>query len=86
MVTRLQEALLKDVADAAGGFYSRFEGTETLRRLVTNGFGMMTRQDIDTREKRKAIEFYYWPLSIGLLFLVCSLVIHETPRRQVAKV
>ncbi|MFT4639313.1 MAG: Ca-activated chloride channel family protein [Verrucomicrobiales bacterium] len=80
VISRLQETLLRDVADAAGGFYSRFEGTATLKRLVTDGFGMMTRQEIETRAQRIAFEFYHWPLSIGLLFLVCSLVIHEAPR------
>lgn len=80
VVTRLQENVLEEVANAAGGFYSRFEGNESLRRLVTDGFGMMTRQDIDTRAQRRPIERYYWPLSIGLIFLLASLTIHETPR------
>lgn len=80
VVTRLQESLLQEVAEAAGGFYNRFEGTDSLRRLVTEGFGTMTRQDIDTREQRRPIEYYHWPLSIGLIFLLASLVIHENPR------
>jgi Ca-activated chloride channel family protein len=80
VVTRLQESLLQDVAGSAGGFYTRFEGSESLRRLVTEGFASMSRQDIDTRNRKKPIEFYHWPLSIGLLFLVASLIVHETPR------
>ncbi len=82
VVTKLQEPFLEEVAQVAGGFYSRFEGTETLRRLVTDGFGMMTREDIDTREQRVPIEHYHWPLSIGLIFLLASLIIHETPRSR----
>ena len=86
VVTKLQEELLRTIADAGGGFYSRFEGSETLRRLVTDGFSMMTRQDIDTREQRRAIEHYQWPLSIGIIFLLASLFVHETPRTRHARV
>lgn len=82
VVSKLQESLLENVADAAGGFYSRFEGTSTLRKLVTDGFSMMTRQDIDTREQRRAIDHFQWPLGIGLVFLLASLAIHETPKRK----
>lgn len=83
VVTKLEEGLLESVADAANGFYSRFEGTPTLRRLVTDGFSRMTREDIDTREQRVPIEHYHWPLSIGLIFMVASLLIHETPRSSI---
>ena len=82
VISKLQEGLLEDVADAAGGFYSRFEGTPTLRKLVTDGFSMMTRQDIDTREQRRAIDYFQWPLGFGLIYLLASLAIHETPKRR----
>ena len=74
--------MLENVADAAGGFYSRFEGTPTLRKLVTDGFSMMTRQDIDSREQRRAIDHFQWPLGFGLIYLLASLCIHETPKRR----
>ena len=74
VITRLQESLLEDVANAASGFYSRFEGTDTLRKLVTDGFGTMTRQDINIWEQRRPIEHYQWPLTFGVIFLLASLV------------
>ena len=82
VITRLQAKILQDVAAAAGGSYNQFHGTETLERLVTEGFASMTRQHIATREQRRPVEHYYWPLSIGLMFLLASLLVHETPRRR----
>lgn len=81
VISRLQEMLLKDIADTAGGLYQRFEGRRTLQQLVTQGFATMTREDIDTREQRQPIEHYQWPLGFALLFLIFSLIVHETPRK-----
>ncbi len=82
VVTKLEEGVLKEVASAAGGFYQRFEGTDSLQRLVSEGLGSMTREDIDSRERRRAIERYQWPLGAGLALLFIGLAIHESPRRR----
>ena len=85
VISRLNEALLEEIASAAGGFYGRFDGTPSLQRLASDGFGSMTREDIDAREQRRAHEYYQWPLSVGLFLLLIGSAIHETPKkRQVA--
>ena len=81
VISKLQENILKEVAEEGGGFYQRFVGSETLQRLAREGLASMTRADIDSRKNRRPIERYQWPLGLGLLFLFAGAAIHESKRK-----
>lgn len=85
--SRLDEARLSEIAEAAGGFYLRLEnGPPDMRQIVERGLGQMTEHEIDARQARKPIERYQWPLSAAILLLVAGLLTRERKRRPVAAV
>jgi Ca-activated chloride channel family protein len=80
--TKLDEARLKGIAQATGGFYLRLQ-PDTVLRLVRDGINRLGESKLGQRTVRTPIERYRWPLAIGLLLLVISSVLSE--RRRVQK-
>src|SRR5690606_4207002 len=79
--SRLDEARLRTIAEAAGGFYLHLQaGLADMQRLYRDGLSTMNEQEVDTRLSRQPIERYQWPLGIGMLFLVLSTLIGERRR------
>jgi Ca-activated chloride channel family protein len=82
--SRLDEERLRAIAEASGGFYLRLQnGLAEMRQLVRDGLGIMSEKDINTDVARQPIERYQWPLGIGLLLLVSTMLMGE--RRRVGK-
>jgi Ca-activated chloride channel family protein len=83
--SRLDEKRLREIAEAAGGFYLHLEnGPATMQRLVTEGIGKMKAGDIDVRLSRRAIERYEWPLGAGVAALAISTLIGDRKRARQA--
>ncbi|MES2572014.1 MAG: VWA domain-containing protein [Verrucomicrobiota bacterium] len=86
--SRLDEERLTKIATLTGGFYLRLQnGLADTGRIVREGLGKMTEQDIDAKLSRQPIERYEWPLSAGIFFMTLSMLIGErrkTPSRPVA--
>ncbi len=80
--SRLDEAALKAIAAATGGFYvplgTQGEGLDAIFNAV---LGSMTKHDLAFRQQKIYIERFQWPLSASLGMLLVSLLI-GTRRRS----
>ena len=79
--TKLDEARLKGIAQATGGFYLRLE-PDTVLRLVRDGINRLGESKLGQRTFHIPIERYRWPLALGLLLLVISSILSERQRIQ----
>ncbi len=91
--SKLDETRLREVAQAAGGFYLHLEnGPRTMKQLFSEGLAKMQVADINARMSRRPIERYEWPLAAAILLFAIALLINDrkgsrTPtadRRRVA--
>ena len=89
--SKLDEARLREVAQAAGGFYVHLEnGPRTMKQLFSDGLAKMQVADINARLSRRPIERYEWLLSVAILFFALALLINDrkglpTARRRPEK-
>ncbi len=80
--TKLDESRLREIAQAAGGFYVSLQnGPAAMQEIFMKGLEPMREHDIDARTSRQPIERYQWPLALGLALLAWSLLIGERKRR-----
>ncbi|CAN5486591.1 hypothetical protein BH18VER2_BH18VER2_10170 [soil metagenome] len=81
--SKLDEARLREVAQAAEGFYLHLEnGPRTMQQLVTDGLGKMKVADINARLSRKPIERYEWPLAAAIFLFALALLINDRQRKS----
>jgi len=82
--SHLDEANLKAIAEATGGFYVHLEnGSATAKAIIEQGLAKMEASEYEARESHP-IERYEWPLGAGILLLIASAAIGE--RRRVKAV
>jgi Ca-activated chloride channel family protein len=79
--TKLDEARLKAIAQATGGFYLHLQ-PDTVLRLVRDGINRLGESKLGQRTFRTPIERYQWPLALGLLLLIISSLLSERQRFQ----
>jgi Ca-activated chloride channel homolog len=76
--SRLDETRLREIAQAADGFYLHLEsGPRTMKQLFNDGLAKMQVADINARLSRRPIERYEWPLTAAILFFALALLINE---------
>jgi Ca-activated chloride channel family protein len=81
--SKLDEKRLREVAQAAGGFYLHLEnGPHTMQQLYTEGLAKMQAAEMDVRLSRRPIERYEWPLGAALVTLALSILIGERKRSR----
>jgi Ca-activated chloride channel homolog len=81
--SKLDEKRLREVAQAAGGFYLHLEnGPRTMQQLYTEGLAKMQAAEMDVRLSRRPIERYEWPLGAALVTLALSILIGERKRSR----
>ena len=79
--TRLDEARMREVADAGGGFYVHLQnGPAEMSQIVREGLGKMNAKESDARVAQQAIERYQWPLGAAILCALAALVIGDRRR------
>jgi len=79
--SKLDEKRLRDVAQAADGFYLHLEnGPRTMQQLYGEGLIKMQAAEFDVRLARRPIEHYEWPLGLALLALTFSILFPERKR------
>jgi Ca-activated chloride channel homolog len=79
----LDEARLKAIAKATGGFYLHL-GPDTVMRLVRDGINLLSETNLGKRTFRTPIERYQWPMAIGFLLLIGSSVLGDRRRLEKA--
>ena len=86
MKSKLDETRLREVAQAAGGFYVHLEnGPRTMKQLFSDGLAKMQVADINARLSRRPIERYEWPLSAAILFFALALLINDRKGPRTAR-
>ena len=82
--SKLDEKRLREIAQAAGGFYLHLEnGPQSMAQLYSQGLANMKAAEIDARLSRKPIERYEWPLGAALIALTISILVSERKRVRV---
>jgi len=80
--SRLNEALLAEIAGVAQGFYLPLRGGQTMDVLYQRGLAPLPRADLPARFFRQYNERFQWPLGLAVLFLLVELFL---PDRKPAK-
>jgi Ca-activated chloride channel homolog len=79
--SKLDDGVLRKVAEATGGFYLHLEnGPRTMQQIQNEGVAKMQAAEMDVRLSRRPIERYEWPLSAALVALALSMLIPERGR------
>jgi len=80
--SHLAEEKLKQIAEAAGGFYVHLEsGPATAKTIIDLGLKKLQEHEFETRENLP-IDRYQWPLGAGILLLIASVLIRERRPEQ----
>lgn len=81
--SRLDEARMKEIAEATGGFYTRLDGSAAAR-IANEGIGKLAEADITANTSRRPIERYQWPLGAAIALLMLQAMVGERRRRIAA--
>ena len=76
--TRLEEATLQRMAKETGGRYLRLGSQALSSSVVASVMGSLDSIENGSREEVKPIDRFYWPLSVGMLFLMLALLLRPT--------
>src|SRR5438067_6410943 len=81
--SKLDDKRLREIAQAAGGFYLHLEnGPRTMQQIYTEGLAKMQAAEMDVRLSRRPIERYEWPLGTALITPALSILIGERNRTR----
>jgi Ca-activated chloride channel family protein len=80
--SRLNEALLREVAQAAGGFYVLLRGADTMEVLYERALAPLPKGEFSSRRLKRHHERYQWLLGLTLVLLLAEMLL---PERKSAK-
>ena len=80
--SRLNEALLQQIAGAAKGFYLNLSGAGAIETLYTRGLAPLPKGEITSRLVRVYFERFYWPLSAAIVLLLIEMFLPDRKRRH----
>ena len=78
--SQLNETLLREVADAGGGFYLPLQNRQTLQNLYQRGLAPLPRTSVKAGLTRQWFERFQWPLGLGILLLILELLMPDHRR------
>ena len=78
--SRLNEELLQQIAQTAGGFYLHLNNTDTMVELYRKAFANVAKTKFSTTLFREWIERFQWPLGLGILLLAIEILIPDHRR------
>ena len=81
--TKLNEALLQQIATAAGGFYLPLRGANTMDTLYERGLAPLPKSESKEKLVRRYHEQFQWPLATALVLLMVEILLPE--RRSPAR-
>lgn len=82
--SRLDEGRLREIAEAAGGFYVHLQGgLGEMQQIVRDGLGKMKEREAESRFTKQPIERYHWPLAGSVFCAIAGLLIGD--RRRLAQ-
>ncbi|MFP4472470.1 MAG: VWA domain-containing protein [Candidatus Omnitrophota bacterium] len=81
--SRLNEALLKDIALATGGLYVRAAGARTgLDLIYERSLSKRQAREFESRMQKNYYERFQWPLTLAVLFLVLEMLTSRLRRQR----
>lgn len=81
--SRLNEQILKEIANAGDGFYIPLNGPDSINVLYERGLAPLPRSELAAAKVRRPIDRFQWPLGFAILLIVIELFISE--RRRVGR-
>ena len=75
--SHLNEALLKQIAEATGGFYLPLRGADTMDVLYERGLAPLPKTESQEKLIRHYHEQFQWPLAVAMLLLVAEMLLPE---------
>ncbi|HTI69660.1 MAG TPA: VWA domain-containing protein, partial [Candidatus Limnocylindria bacterium] len=75
--SRLNEELLRQIAESAGGFYLHLDNSDTMGELYRRAFANVAKTKFSTTTFRHWIERFQWPLGLGILLLAIEILIPD---------
>lgn len=82
--TRLEPKVLQEIATATRGRYLKLGSQPLATGVVKDLLSALQAQTNAAKELVKPIERFYWPLSLGMLFLITAWLIHPSSRMKTA--
>ncbi len=76
--SRLDSAILQQIVKTTGGRYLKLGAQPITHTLVNEILAALDRQQDTTKEERKPIERFRWPLSLGIFFLMLAWLARPT--------
>lgn len=83
--SRMNEALLQQLAGVANGFYLNLSGAQAIETLYAQGLAPLPRGEISSRLIRRYFERFYWPLSVAIVLLLIEMFLPDKRRRRKQK-
>ena len=80
--SKLNEALLQQVATAAGGFYLPLRGANTMDTLYERGLAPLPKSENQEKLVRRYHEQFHWPLAAAVLLLLAEMFLPERKREK----
>jgi Ca-activated chloride channel family protein len=80
--SRLDEALLTEIATKAGGFYLPMAGANTVDVLYQRGLAPLPKGEASTKLIKQYHDRYQWPLALAILVLVAEIFVPDRKRVQ----
>lgn len=81
--SRLNEDLLKRIAQKADGFYLPLQNSRTMATLYERGLAPLPKREGTAKSMRRLTERFQWPLALAILVLAVEVLIPD--HRRVAK-
>ena len=78
--SRLNQALLQEIASKSGGMYFQLQGANVMEALYQKGLAPLPTSERAAKLLKRFKEQFYWPLSIAILLLVVEAFIPEGRR------
>jgi|YelNatPaOPRAMG01_1025707.scaffolds.fasta_scaffold05031_4 Ca-activated chloride channel family protein len=78
--SRLNEPLLRQIAEATGGFYVRLAGGDTMQLLYERGLAPLPKSTEAVKQVRRWHERFQWFLATAIVLLVVEMFVPERKR------
>ena len=79
--SRLDEARLREIAQAAGGFYLHLGNAPAqMRQIVSDGISHLKETEGEERMALHPVERYQWPLGAGIVLMMAAMLMSERRR------
>jgi hypothetical protein len=78
--SRLNETVLREIAQAANGFYLPLRGAGVIEALYKQGLAPLPKTELSAKRLQRFHERYQWPLGLAVLLLILELFLPERKR------